>query len=240
MAFCRKCGTDLKEANFCPSCGTPSGEDSVVNERHSSDRDIRSQSLSEMSDMLKYFGVKKDVYNKQHSLGLEIEKREEKGYLGWLIPAAIFGLMGFLLYKVGNTGFLQVVVEFFPSFIFIAIFILLKRNNSKKLRVAWSKYETVSAELEEYHAAYGYCPLGVEYTDPDILVQINHVIREGRATTPESALNILLEDVKNAELMDRMNAQLKATEEVKKEVERTGKAAKKAANYASANFWFKN
>ena len=239
MAFCKQCGTDIKDAKFCPSCGAAANEDVAVNNRHSVNADIRRQSLSEMSDMLKYFGVKQAEYDKQDALEDEILSREAKGYFGWLIIAAVFALMSFGLYKLGNDSFVQVVALCILPGIFTAIFILLRKKNAKKLRIARKKYEKVTAELEAHYAAFGYCPLGVEYTDPDILAEINDVIRQGRANTPEDALNRLLEDYNNRDLKAKMDAQLQATEDVRKEVERTGKSARKAANYASANFWFK-
>lgn len=239
MAFCKQCGTDIKDAKFCPSCGTAANGDVVANDRHFMNADIRRQSLAEMSDMLKYFGAKQSAYDEQDSLEDEIQKRESKGYYGWLICGIIFSLINYRIFSVNGfmLGFF-IVLSIFPITSF-AIFILFKRKNSKKLRIARNKHEKVTAELDAHYAAYGYCPFGIEYTDPEILSAINDYIRQGRANTPEDALNRLLEDLNNSELKAKMDAQLLATEEVRKEVERTGKSARKAANYASANFWFK-
>lgn len=245
MAFCKQCGTDLRGARFCPKCGTSADGEMMVQQRREvaySATNIRRESLEEMDRMLTYFGKKKAEYVQYEALDDEIRRRQTQGYYGWLIAGVIMALVAFFLLKIsGNLDQIDGYIIFgIPVVVVFSIFALLRKNNEKRIRIAQRKFAKVSTELTDYHAAYGYCPLGVQYTNPIILNVLNSLIHEGQASTPEEALKCFIKDIRDQEKTELMKKQIQETQEMKKEIKRVGKSAKKAADYASASFWFKD
>lgn len=250
MMICKECGMELNGERFCFHCGAPAGNEIVVQRREISysGGDIRRQSLADMNSMMNYFGMRSEEYNSADLLEDEITRRSQRGYYGWLTSGILMGLAAYLLIKVsGNLDEIGAYIVFgFPAAFALSMFALLRKRNAKKLRAAQERYTEITEELMEYYDAYGYCPLGFEYTHPVILAKIKDTIRKGRANTPETALNILLEDIHRDNMEANMAATAAATAETARYSRETAHYSKqaarnagRAAGYAAASYWFK-
>ena len=56
------------------------------------------------------------------------------------------------------------------------------------------RYNIVVKELEEYYLSYGYCAIGMEFTNPRIIYKLADIVRQGRADNIKEAINILFTD----------------------------------------------
>lgn len=245
MAFCKNCGTDLNGARFCPNCGSADGE-MIVQQPHNvapMGGNPRSNSLAEMENMQQYFGVKKPQYDKLDALMEKIEKLRSKKKVGWLIAGV---LMSLLVWLMASGGMLWYGVLMFGAVAagFFYMFYLQRKKNKEKIGHLLVEQATIATELMDYYTAYGYCPVGIEYTEPSILYTINDVIRKGRADTPKEAVNILLDDMHKEKMEQEAARAANAAEATAAYSRQTAmyskecaRAARKAANYAAASFW---
>ena len=184
MAFCKQCGADLNGANFCASCGTPADGNVVVQQAPPA-MDPRQASLIEMDKMLDYFGGKADLYRQYDSVEAEVKERSERTFLGWSGAAVLCVIIGL---------FSKAIFFYIAAAPFVAGYILKRKKNKEKLAEVAALMEKLGGELTKLYADYGYCPIGREYTHPDILPALYGYISGGRANTPSEAINRMIEE----------------------------------------------
>lgn len=218
MAFCKQCGTDMGEAKFCPSCGA-AADGAVV----AAAADPRQRSLADMEQMTQYFGAKKEQYDEFDLVSAEVEDRASRGYFGWIVTTVIFVIIGILS---------KALFFYIAAPVFIVAFVLLRKKNKEKLAVATARRDELAKELEQYYNDYGYCPIGMEYTKPEILGTLYDIIRKGRASNPGDAINLYLADLAEQE-------KLRLAQETAEAAKEAAKQAKKNARYSAASFWLK-
>lgn len=224
MAFCKECGTDLAGAKFCPNCGASAeGLVSQANVGAPVGADVRQRSMADMEHMLGYFGAKEAQYDEFEKVSAEVADRSSRSFAGWIIAAVISLLIGIF----ATAPFFFVVVA-----LCIVGFIFFKKQNKEKLAVATARQEELHAELEKHFKDYGYCAVGFQYTKPATLRILYELIEEGRVTNPGDAINVYKADLAQTEM-------LRLQQEAADAAKETAKNSKKAARYASANFWFK-
>lgn len=229
MAFCKQCGADLNGANFCASCGTPA-DGNVVTRQTTPVADPRQASLAEMEKMMNYFGAKSDVYAAFDAASAEVTTLSERSFFGWIAAAIISLIIGIF----SKAIFFYIIIV--P---FVALFVLQKIKNKKKLEAATIRLGEISAELEELYAGYGYCQIGQEYTRPEILREIHDVIRKGRACSVGDAINLYLKDLESAEMLRLQAEATEAAKETARHTKSVARTSRKAAIYSGANFFFK-
>lgn len=226
MAFCKNCGAELNDARFCSSCGASANGDAGVPVT----ADVRQRSIADMQHMISYFGAKKAQYDEFEKVSNEVMDRSTRGYGGWIVTAVISMLIAI---------FSEAAFFYVAAVAFVAGFVFFRMQNKKKLAVAVAHQTALKDELESYFEAYGYCPVGFEYTKPATLETLYELIRKGRVTTPGDAINTYLADQEQAEMRRLQEEATAAAKETAKNTKKAAKSAKKAAGYASASFWFK-
>lgn len=233
--FCKNCGTELKGARFCPGCGAPASDEVAVQQNGYVSvplgADPRQRSLADMEQMLHHFGQKKDQYDELDVVSAEVEERRKYAPTGWIgLAVAWFVISLFLnnplLLGVGIIGCIVGAV-------------LSVKKNSEKLAVVEARQLELCEELQEHFKAYGYCPVGYEYTNPSTLQVLYGIISGGRASNPADAINLYISDLHNKAMLDEATRAADAAVQTAKNSEKAAKSAKKAAGYASASFWFK-
>ena len=233
MANCKHCGADLNGAKFCPNCGAPANGEVVAQQGYVGvpiGADTRQRSLADMEHMLNYFGAKKQWYDDFDAVSAEVQERSARSYGGWIAAAVISVLIGI---------FSEAFFFYIAAVAFVALFILLKKKNKEKLAIATERQDKIGQKLQAYYEDYGYCSVGLEYTKPSTLKALYELVRKGRASTPGDAINIYLADLEQAEMHRLQEEATAAAKETAKNTKKAAKQAKRAANYSSANFWFK-
>lgn len=220
MAFCKQCGADIGDAVFCPSCGV-SQEVATVNSTPT--QDPRQQGLMEMDRMIKHFGAKRAVYDEYDAVSAQVAELSDKSIVGPVGAGVISLLIG-----IFAEGWFWYVL----AGVLIVAGVLMGKNNKNKLTIATARQNELEAELAELYKSYGYCPIGQEYTKPAILDNIYNVIRSGRASDPGMAINIIQQEIENAERKAREEELIAATKDAAKQ-------AKSAKRWAAADFIFK-
>lgn len=228
MAFCQNCGAQLATGEkFCGSCGSavvgsvPAASAVPVAPQVMSQQSLfeqqqkaRQDSINELAKMISYFGQKADLYREYeitHNKLVVLEKGASKAPLVWgIILIIFFGLMdtgviwGLLtndasvlvsLITGGSIGFFVLL-----GIILIVIYAIKKSKNNSNLAATRTRVTDIAYELTNYYTSYGYCSLGIEYSNPSILVKVADVIRSGRATNPQEAINALLTDNRKSPL----------------------------------------
>lgn len=231
MAFCKLCGTDLNGAKFCPNCGTADGEIMVQQQGYGMahlEADLRQRSLVDMQKLMDYFGIKSQQYDEFSKVSEEVEERRKYLPAIWIVGAIACLLLGCFnkLFYIGMVAC-------------IALAIVFSRHNKKKLTEAVDRQDQLGVELATHYEAFGYCPLGIEYTKPSTLFEINEIIRKGRKNTIADAVN-QYEDDNHKRIME-INAKMAAdaARETAENSKSAAKSAKRAAGYSAASFWLK-
>ena len=221
---------ELNGSRFCPACGTPAEGIQPVQHGIPSVMDRRQRSLKDMEQMIGYFGAKKQWYDDFDAVSAEVEERSARSVAGWVGAAVISAVIGM---------FSEAFFFYIAAAGFVALAILLKKNNKDKLAKAVERRDLIGGKLLAYYEEYGYCPVGLEYTKPAILNALYELIRKGRASEPGDAINIYLADLNQQEMLRMQQETMAAAKETAKNTKKAAKAAKRSASYATANFWLK-
>ena len=223
MAFCKQCGADLNGARFCPNCGANADGSVMTAAGANFGMDVRQRSLADMENMMTYFGLKAAQYKELDEVTAEVGYRSENGPTKWLVAGIVCAVIG-LLFKA--------VFFYVMAVLLVVVFVLRSKKNKELLTVAAERQAELKNELAQHYVDYGYCPIGLEYTEPGILNGIYEIIRKGRANNPGDAINLWLDDIHKAELE-------KSAAETAEASKLAAKSAKRAAGYSAASFWLK-
>ncbi len=204
-ATCAKCGARLEpdaacETAFCPFCGAPYvREQTVQNVPLSGEEDEcarRAEALERISDMIRYFGQRKDQYGALEWLIGETERRK-KGvsrlplYIGSVLTATF--LVAAFLPASNRVITTFGVVLLIPGLSLIAGYVLLWAVNKNKLIEAQSQRKELEESLLQYYENYPDCPVGFEYTHPEDLEEIRLILQKGKASSVKEALHLFLQ-----------------------------------------------
>ena len=96
----------------------------------------------------------------------------------------------------------EALFTFLPGSLMIVGGILLKLNCKKKLKQARESYSKTAEELYRFASAYPECPVGLEYTNPQILSALRKYIESGRADTVKESLNQVISGRCNSRMKD--------------------------------------
>ncbi len=237
---CNRCGTMItKTALYCPNCGNYCGKGIPSGNRGSSERE---NTLMELDKMYKWFSQKANVYKRYDKLNEEISPKinrvGKKAMLIWgcIVSSIAFFilLIGFYMWSYTRSlgGIVFGLLTLLVGTGLIVGFIALEAARRKKVPMIQEEMERCARELTEHYRRYGYCEIGPEYTNPEIIREIQAVVSMGRAYTIKEALNVMINDLR----MDEMRELSQITAE---NAARAARGAKTAAVFAAANFFFK-
>ncbi len=229
--YCNNCGSLVPDGTaFCGNCGTnvAGGAPTQIQQFQNQKNAIRQSEMAALENAWAYFDKKRDTF-KQYDLLSELVVYYAGGAKKSLIVwgAIIFVLGVFALCGGGGAGSLLFVL---PGAAMIAGGILMQVNNKKKYNQYLEEFADVMTELNDYYNAYPNCPVGAEYSNPDIIESILNTIKSGRADTVKESINLLITDAERAEMNERMQA-------IESYAAQTSASASTAAFFAAANFF---
>lgn len=245
--FCQKCGNEIQDnSKFCPKCGAPLGtadqpgsirvnnNQNAGNNHYNSRYEVRQAELREIDNLIYYFSQKAAEYDEiamvtgnLNVLERKLNKTPKAGIAFASICAGfiILSLMiGATKGPWGITAF-PAFVTGIPGLIILSVHFISRAINKPKYKKYCERFDVLNEELTRHYNDYGYCPVGIEYTNPNDLKAIRDTIQSGYADTSKEAVNYLMQKYHN-EVMESNLA-----------------AAKRAANatavISAAHFFFK-
>lgn len=231
--FCNNCGSQVPDgASFCNNCGASiaGAAQAQMQQFQNQKNAVRQSEIASLEDAIAYFGQKRDLYNEYDlvsELVIDFARGAKKSLLVWGI---IISALGVLMLLAGPEAFAGALLFIFPGAAMIVGGILMQVNNKKKYAYFSSEYTRISAELTDYYNAYPNCPVGAEYSNPEILESILGVLRSGRADTIKESINLLISDAERSEMQATMQA-------IEAYTAKTSASASTAAFFAAANFF---
>lgn len=251
MPFCSKCGVKIDESiRFCPACGNAVNAISTANVQPSSilkqQADARNESLAELNRIISYFDQKANEYNEYDRCCNSLNYLRKPTSSGVLILGVILtGLFGFVvLFMLSITSqsngidindIIMTCFLGFPGLIGIMLifaFFIQEKSRRRRLVKTTDRLADLAIELTEHYAKYGYCCIGPEYSNPNIIRNLYRLINSGRADTPKEAINVMIDDSHKTQM--QLNAQLSAQASM-----RAARAANTAAFFSAASFILK-
>lgn len=229
--YCNNCGTLVPDGtSFCGNCGAnvAGGAPTQIQQFQNQKNAVRQSEMTELENAIGYFGQKRDLfkeYDLVSDLVVEFAGGAKKSLLVWGIIISVLGLIA--LVGGGGAGSLFFVL---PGAAMIAGGILMQVNNKKKYAYFLDEYVRISGELMDYYNAYPNCPVGAEYSNPEILESILGVLKSGRADTIKESINLLISDAERAEMQATMQA-------IESYTASASASASTAAFFAAANFF---
>lgn len=162
--------------------------------------EVRRRELNELGRLHQYFSRKQGVYDAydQTCGGILHYARGTSNAL------LIWGCILFSLFMIVYIGFLTGefdsdldtlgIVLGIPGFLMLAGGIIMKVVNRSKYNKCREMYELYSVELYQYYLGCPNCPIGPEYTNPQILAKLMNIINSGRCDTISDSINCMIAD----------------------------------------------
>ncbi|MDY6339585.1 MAG: hypothetical protein SPL61_08110 [Saccharofermentans sp.] len=206
MVTCNECGYENHGRRICKRCGAPL--DLSAEKNGISVDDLPDISLyevnRELKKLIRYFDFMRAQYSEYEFCNQKLDLLDKKGYVP--IGVLVFGII-----MMGVTTWLSVLVAlrafklynglilwlamFFVDGLYAAVaYSRSLKDNRKKIKKYLGREVELAKQLTNYYNDYGPCLLEAKYTDPRILDRLQNIIKSGRASSLEQALDLLFED----------------------------------------------
>ena len=206
MVTCNECGYENHGRRICKRCGAPL--DLSAEKNGISVDDLPDMSLyevnKELKKLIRYFDFMRIQYSEYEFCNQKLDFLDKRGYIP--IGVLIFGII-----MMGVTTWLSVLVAlrafklynglilwlamFFVDGLYSAVaYSRSLKDNRKKIKKYLGREVELAKQLTNYYNDYGPCLLEAKYTDPRILDRLQNIIKSGRASSLEQALDLLFED----------------------------------------------
>ena len=206
MVTCNECGYENHGRRICKRCGAPL--DLSAEKNGISVDDLPNISLyevnRELKKLIRYFDFMRAQYSEYEFCNQKLDLLDKKGYVP--IGVLVFGII-----MMGVTTWLSVLVAlrafklynglilwlamFFVDGLYAAVaYSRSLKDNRKKIKKYLGREVELAKQLTNYYNDYGPCLLEAKYTDPRILDRLQSIIKSGRASSLEQALDLLFED----------------------------------------------
>lgn len=206
MVTCNECGYENHGRRICKRCGAPldlSAEKNGISIDELPDISLYEVNR-ELKKLIRYFDFMRAQYSEYEFCNQKLDLLDKKGYVP--IGVLVFGII-----MMGVTTWLSVLVAlrafklynglilwlamFFVDGLYAAVaYSRSLKDNRKKIKKYLGREVELARELTNYYNDYGPCLLEAKYTDPRILDRLQSIIKSGRASSLEQALDLLFED----------------------------------------------
>lgn len=206
MVTCNECGYENHGRRICKRCGAPldlSAEKNGISIDELPDISLYEVNR-ELKKLIRYFDFMRAQYSEYEFCNQKLDLLDKKGYVP--IGVLVFGII-----MMGVTTWLSVLVAlrafklynglilwlamFFVDGLYAAVaYSRSLKDNRKKIKKYLGREVELAKQLTNYYNDYGPCLLEAKYTDPRILDRLQSIIKSGRASSLEQALDLLFED----------------------------------------------
>ena len=175
----------------CPKCGAPFGtadqpgsirvnnNQNAGNNHYNSRYEVRQAELREIDNLIYYFSQKAPEYEESAMLSDKLDDLERKlnrTPVAGIVFSSICGV--FILLSVmlavnhnsvyGFTAFLAFLTGI-PAVIIMSVYLISMLINKPRYKKYRERFDVLNEELTRHYNDYGYCPVGIEYTNPNDL-----------------------------------------------------------------------
>lgn len=236
-AFCSACGAELKggmgNMNSAPALDY-NAQMMQAQQYQMQKNMIRQGEMELLARVYEHFNIKRGTFQEYDRVGAQLSRYLRGAKSGLLVWGIIVTTLSSWL-TLACIQSEAVVVPLIFLFIGAGMLtggIMMKVNNRKQCRRYEAEYIRLSEELNEHYMAYPQCPVGAEYSNPEIIEVIMGVIDSGRADSIKEAINVMINEVNQAE----MRAYLQNIESYARS---TSASATTGAVFAAASFFLK-
>lgn len=230
--YCGNCGAFVPDGSaFCNVCGQSVQMAAQAQMFQAQKNAIRQSEIEALERAIAYFNQKRAVfkeYDRVSDMVLHYARGAKKSLIVW---GAIIASVGMLILTAAGSGASAAGAVFLiPGIGMIAGGILMQVNNKKKYNAYSEQYFQLSNELMNHYNGYPNCPVGAEYSNPEILEAILGALRSGRADTIKESINVLISDAERSEMQQTLAA-------IEEYTARASAGARTAAVFAAASFF---
>lgn len=238
--FCQNCGTQIADGvAFCSNCGAsvngavaapaPVAPAPNVYDYQMQKNAIRQGEIDSLQRTMDYFMQKKDTYEMYDAVCTLVNYYAGGAKKSLLVWGAIIATFGFFAAGMGAGG-AGVAAFIIPGAAMIVGGILMQVNNRKKYAYYQEQYAELSQELYDHYMSYPNCPIGPEYSNPEIIALIMEVLRSGRADTIKESINVLINEANQSDVAAYL-------EMIESNTAAINQQTKVAAFFAAASFF---
>ena len=201
---------------------------------------LRSE-IATLSKAYTHFNLKRAEYQEYDKVSNNFNhylRGARKGLLVWGIIILVVGTMfGTPIFNTAESITDTSVVAFtvlclIPGGMMTAGGVLMQVINKVRRKQYESKYISLSQELNDHYNAYSEPPIGIEYSNPEIIEVIMNILKSGRADTIKEAINLMISEANQVEMA-------KYLQNIQAYAQSAASSAKTSAVFAAASFFIK-
>ncbi len=246
--FCSNCGNQVADGTrFCPHCGggiasanvsipeAPVAPDPMMQYQMQKNA-VRHSEMRELDRLIGHFSQKADQYDDYDIATAAVNhysRGARKAMIVWGAILAAFGFI-FLLAQFDSEAAPLAVVGLFlfllPGAFMIFGGIMMQVANKKNYQQALEVWQQLSEELYYHYISYPNCPVGPEYSNPNILMVLRNTLQSGRADTIKECLNLMVADANQRAMEDYMA-------EIQRSTAQAARSSTAAAIFMAASFF---
>ena len=182
---------------------------------------IRQSEINRLHETINYFLYKKPEFDEYDVVCNKLNVYSRGSSNALIIWGSILASLGLLLVIIGlvhatemgdSSSMYDLIVflvygglPFLGGAGMIVGGIFKKRNHANAYAYYQQRYAYLSDSLYRHYIAYTDCPVGPQYTNPDILMVLMDYLQSGRADTIKESINFAINDANQAEINDYLS-----------------------------------
>jgi hypothetical protein len=196
-AFCCQCGKNIQQFRGVQTVETNQAQ---VQQYQAQKQAARQGEIQTLDRVIQHFVPRQaafDAYDDACKKVNHYARGAKSALLVWGCIALSFGLM-FLAFSYADSVWrgaeaLPSMLSMFvvPGALMIVGGILMKVNNRSRHRRSLEEYGQLSAELCNHYVALPDNPVGAEFCNPHVLIELMRILQSGRADTVKESLQCL-------------------------------------------------
>lgn len=248
--FCPNCGQTLADgAHFCANCGnnltanqvnlaTDYQAVSTMQQYQLQKSAARQSELRVLDSLIMHFSQKQEQYD-NYDIACEAVSHYGRGARkGAIIWGAILAVIGFiLLLSDAAPVSVSLLLLLLPGLFMLFGGIMMQVANKKNYQHALNAWQQLSDDLCAHYAAYPNCPVGPEYSNPQILRALRNTLQSGRADTIKECLNLMIADANQRAMENYLNEIQHNVEQIQRNAEQSARANTASAIFLAASFF---
>lgn len=246
--FCPNCGHTLADgARFCVNCGSNLAVNqanlaadyqtvSTMQQYQLHKSAARQSELRVLDHLIMHFSQKQTQYDNYDTACEAVSHYSRGARKGLIVWGAILAACGFIFLlstadpDVSGLAAVGLLLFLLPGLFMIFGGIIMQVANKKNYQQALNAWQQLSDELCAHYAAYPNCPVGPEYSNPQILQALRNTLQSGRADTIKECLNLMVADA-NQRAMENYLA------DIQRSAQQSARANTASAIFLAASFF---